>query len=329
MKKRAKHLAAALAALTALAVGLPAAGCGGNGGDETAAPPAEPGAAERSALPADVSGVAAELESARGGAAAPGPLDPAEGTPAAAAISATGELVSPVRSELVARMPGRVAAVLADEGDVVEKGRPLLRLETEYLRPELARAEADLARARAAVAQAESDFRRKEELLQRGSIPQALYDRSKGEFDQARAAEGSAAAAAALAGQRLRDAVVVAPMSGVVAERRVDVGERLADNTAAFVLMQLSPLRLRFALPERHLSEVRPGQTVEARVDPYPNEVFTGRVVMIGKVVDPATRTFAVEAELPNRDRRLTPGLFARVEVRRGEPRLEEGPSEE
>ncbi len=105
------------------------------------------------------------------------------------------------------------------------------------------------------------------------------------------------------------------PIDGVVAERRTDVGQRLGDNSVAFVVAQTSPLKLRFRLPERYLASVRRGQPVRAAVDPYPGETFRGRVSLVGGVVDPATRAFNVETEFENRDGRLTPGLFARVEI--------------
>ena len=104
----------------------------------------------------------------------------------------------------------------------------------------------------------------------------------------------------------------------MVAERRTDVGERLGDSSVAFVVVQTSPLKLRFRLPERYLSRLRPGQAVRAKVDPYPGETFTGRVSVVNGIVDSATRTVGVETEFPNRDGRLSPGLFARVEVDRG-----------
>ena len=92
-------------------------------------------------------------------------------------------------------------------------------------------------------------------------------------------------------------------------------GEHLGDATVAYVVAQVSPLKLRFRLPERHLAKVEKGQLVRARVDPYPDEVFEGRITVVVRAVDAATRTFVVEAEIPNRDERLKPGLFARVEL--------------
>jgi len=230
-------------------------------------------------------------------------------------VAATGEFVSPVRSELAMRLPGRVGKVLVDEGARVRRGQPLLELETEYLKLDLQRTDADVARAHAATQDAERDLARKKELIAKNSVSQAAYDRSSSASDSARAAEQSALAARDLARQRLADAVLRSPIDGVVAERRTDVGQRLGDNSVAFVVAQTSPLKLRFKLPERYLAAVRRGQPVTAAVDPYPQETFRGRVTLVGGVVDPATRSFNVETEFDNRDGRLYPGLFARVEI--------------
>ena len=105
------------------------------------------------------------------------------------------------------------------------------------------------------------------------------------------------------------------PMTGVVSERRTDVGQRLGEAGVAFVIEQTAPLKLRFSIPERYLGELRTGRTVTARVDPYPGETFTGRIKTVGGVIDPATRTFFAEAEFANADGRLRPGLFARVDL--------------
>jgi len=236
-------------------------------------------------------------------------------SPSNSGLEIDGEFVSPVRSALVGRTSGRIREILVTEGEEVVKGQALLRLETDYLAPQLAGSEAELIRARSALDVAHSDFERKQELRKRNSIPQAVFDRSSGANDQAKAGVQAAEAAVQLARQRLEDAVLYAPIDGVVAERRVEVGEQLSDGKAAYVIVQLNPLRLRFNLSERHLPNVKMGDEARATVEPYPGEVFVGRVVLIGKVVDPVTRTFPVEAEFDNRDRRLRPGLFALVRL--------------
>jgi membrane fusion protein, multidrug efflux system len=263
-------------------------------------------------LPAEVAAVAASLSLPAVEPAAATPVPPAA---TSGVITTTGELVAPMTSELVTRQIGRVAEVLVDEGDTVRAGQPLLRIESDYQALEVQRLEAEVLRVRAALAEAERDLARKQSLLSTQSIPQAVADRSLATRDQAAAAVAATESALALARQKLEDTVLRAPFSGVVSEQRADVGERLSEATVAFVLMQLHPLRLRFELPERELSRVRRGAEVTARVEPFPNEVFRGRVRVLAQTVDPSTRSFFVEAELDNRDGRLRPGLFARVEL--------------
>jgi RND family efflux transporter MFP subunit len=318
--------------LAGLAGGVGLLGCGRSHPPAAPAATAATGASDPAtateaapALPADVSPVAGIAKPA-----APTPANPAgtgdsAGTPGSTAgtddaeaggrVAATGELVSPVRSELAMRLPGRVGRVFVDEGARVRRGQPLLELETEYLNLDLQRADADVTRAHAASQDAERDLGRKKELIAKNSVSQAAYDRSGSAYDSAKAAEQSAVVARDLARQRLADAVLRSPIDGVVAEKRTDVGQRLGDNTVAFVVAQTSPLKLRFKLPERYLSSVHRGQAVTASVDPYPREPFRGQVTLVGGVVDPATRSFNVETEFANRDDRLQPGLFARVEL--------------
>ena len=187
-------------------------------------------------------------------------------TESGGAIIATGEFVAPVRSELSAKNPGRVGKMYVDEGSRVTKGQPVLEIETDYIRLNLQRAEADAARAAAAEKDAAADLGRKKELIAKESIPKATYDRSEAMYEQARAARQSAQAQAALYRQQLADAVLRSPLDGVVAEKRTDVGQRLGDNTVAMVLVQTSPLKLRFRVPEKYMAEVHRGQTVKATV---------------------------------------------------------------
>jgi len=264
-------------------------------------------------LPADVAKVSAAVTSTDTGAPSSALATEAGGT-----IVATGEFVSPVRSELAAKLPGRVAKMYVDEGAMIRKGQPLLELETDYPRINLQRADADAQRAAAAEADALRDLERKKELIAKDSIPRAVYDRSASTYDQAKAGHASAVAQASMYRQQISDSVLRSPIDGVVAEKRTDVGQRLAEATVALVVVQTSPLKLRFRVPEKYLAEVRRGQEVKASVDPYPGLVFAGRVTVVGGVIDPSTRSFTVETEFANKDEKLRPGLFARVEM---EPR--------
>ena len=231
-------------------------------------------------------------------------------------LTATGEFVSPVRSELSAQVQGRVSRMFVDEGSRVTRGQPVLQLETDYISLNLRSAQAEIARAKAALDEATRDLARKKELAAKGSVPQATFDRSQAVYDQARAGYSAATAQADLLRQQLADSTLRSPVNGIVAEKRTEIGARLGDGGVAFVVVQLSPIRLRFQVPERYLGHIKVGDSVSARVDPYPNEAFTGTIKTVGGVIDPKTRTMFAEAELANRDGRLRPGLFARVEAK-------------
>jgi membrane fusion protein (multidrug efflux system) len=295
-----------------LALGVLAAAC------SPATPESDVSATSSPPLPEDVQSVAAAVSASTG--ASPARSEGAQDALVAGGrLGVTGEFVPPIRSDLVPRTGGRVARVLVDEGERVKHGQPLLELETDYLKLDVARAAAEKARARAAADEARRDFERKTDLVGRGSVSQATFLRSKAGAEQADAAVAAAEAALALARQRLDDAVLTSPVDGVVAARRTDVGERLGEGTVAFVVEQTAPLKLRFRVPERYLARVQVGQAVAAHVDPYPDEAFPGKVSLVGGSVDPSSRTFLAEAEFPNRDDRLRPGLFARVELQLGE----------
>ena len=263
-----------------------------------------------SALPSDVQGVSAAASTA-----APTQTAGISSSESGGTIVATGELISPVRSELAVKFPGRVAKMYVDEGTRISRGQPLLDLETDYPRLNLEKAQADIVRAESVEQDAQRDLNRKKELIGKESIPQSTYDRSQAAFDQARASKQSMQAQAAIFRQQIADSTLRSPIDGVVAEKRTDVGQRLGDATVALVVVQTSPLKLRFRVPEKELPRVRNGQNVKATVDAYPGDVFQGKVAVVGGVVDPVTRSFTVETEFPNRDGKLRPGMFARVEM--------------
>lgn len=259
-------------------------------------------------LPADVQGIAT-ASAATETSAATAAADPDT-------LTATGEFVSPVRSELSPKTPGRVEKVFVEEGARVRRGQPVLLLESDYARLNLQAAAAEVARAKAVRDEAARDLERKKGLSAKGSIPGATLDRSQAAFEQANAALSGATAQVALLRQQIADSTLRSPVDGIVAEKRTEVGARLGDGGVAFVVVQLSPIRLRFQVPERYLGRISPGQRVTARVDPYAGETFEGTIKSVGGVIDPKTRTMFAEAEFRNADGRLRPGLFARVEAK-------------
>lgn len=109
---------------------------------------------------------------------------------------------------------------------------------------------------------------------------------------------------------------ILAPISGVVVRKNLVEGQYVSEGDSLFEIADLSHLWIRAEVYEGQFSLVRPGQDVEATVDAFPGEVFSGTVAFIDPVLDPATRTVGVRYDLPNLEGRLRPGMFATVALR-------------
>lgn len=132
----------------------------------------------------------------------------------------------------------------------------------------------------------------------------------------------------AVAEERLRQTQVTAPppppslpaeteVTYVVARRMVALGDmvRAFPSTPVYELVIDAPLKLQALIPERYLAQVAVGQPIEVQLDAYPGERFEGRVARVYPTIDPESRSFLVEAHLPNADQRLRPGGFAKAAV--------------
>jgi RND family efflux transporter MFP subunit len=115
-----------------------------------------------------------------------------------------------------------------------------------------------------------------------------------------------------LAVKQMKDATVRAPISGIVSERLVQVGEFIGERTPVATIVQIDPLKLRTGVQERHAGVIQPGLEVEFRVESFGDQVFRGRIEHVSPALDQTMRTFTVGAIVANADRRLKPGFFAK-----------------
>jgi membrane fusion protein, multidrug efflux system len=113
----------------------------------------------------------------------------------------------------------------------------------------------------------------------------------------------------------LQHTSVTSPVDGFVASRTVDPGAMVNTNTSIASVVDISRLRLVVNVVERDLRMVSPGDVADVEVDAYPGEKFTGKIARVAPVLDPATRTAAMEVEIPNNDNKLKPGMYARINL--------------
>jgi len=105
------------------------------------------------------------------------------------------------------------------------------------------------------------------------------------------------------------------PLTGVVTARNYDVGDMYAMSQPIFVVQQISPVKLLVAISETDYTKVKRGDEVEISADAIPGRTFTGKVNRLYPVIDAASHTFTAEVVVPNNDRVLRPGMFARAKV--------------
>jgi membrane fusion protein (multidrug efflux system) len=217
----------------------------------------------------------------------------------AAVYSGTAPIEADQEARVIAKVGGEVRRLLVEEGDSVRAGQVLAVLDGDKLRLEVAEAKANLAKL-------ERDYARNVELQKKNLIGSAAFDTLKYQLDAERAVHD-------LAALQLSYTEIRAPIDGVVAERRVKVGNTLQPNDPLFVITKPDPLIAHVHVPERELAKLAVGQAAEVRVDAA-GGVFPAHIRRISPVIDPATGTFKVTLEFTPAAK-LRAGMFARVNI--------------
>ncbi len=230
------------------------------------------------------------------------PVEVAKATqrPVAASYSGTAALEALGESQVVAKTSGVALAVLVEEGQVVRAGQPLIRLDPDRPRLQLAQAEAQMRKL-------ENNYRRAQQLVEQQMISANDVDQIKYDLENARALYR-------MASLELSYTTVTAPISGVVASRSIKPGNFVQINTPVIRIVDESRLEATLNVPERELSTLKAGQPVALAVDALPGKPFTGVVDRIAPVVDAGSGTFRVVCSFAS-DGLLQPGMFGRIRI--------------
>jgi membrane fusion protein (multidrug efflux system) len=216
-------------------------------------------------------------------------------------LPAIGTLTASQGIDLAVEIAGTVSAVQFRSGEKVSKGQPIVLLDSEIEQASLAAAQADLHLAKV-------EFERARSLVDSQAI-------SRSEFDRLNAESQKAAATVAQLKASLAKKRILAPFSGTIGIRQVDVGDFVAAGTSIATLQDLSTLFVDFYLAEQHVPLLAIGQSVRLQVAAFPGEAFEGTIVALNPKVETTTRNVMVRAELANPGERLLPGMFADLQV--------------
>jgi HlyD family secretion protein len=246
-------------------------------------------------------------------------------------LVATGTIFPEYESKIGPKISGTIEIVYVDEGDTVQKGQLLVQLDQKNLLIAVRQGQAAVRVAEAQLKEAEvkgENLKKEKErlanLLKKNVISQQKYDDIDTAYSMAvigmeviRAQILSSRENLAMAEQNLSDTVIIAPFSGLIVKRFINQGEFVSTMPPSplFLMMNIDKVKTEIGLPEIHIAHIHLGNPVDVTVDTYPDIIFKGTVSTINPMVDPVSRAFTVKVEIPNKDHRLKPGMFARVKI--------------
>lgn len=224
-------------------------------------------------------------------------------------VSLSGQLQALNYTTVQSEVNASVAQVLVREGESVKKGQVLVQLATQDLQARLKQAEASLASAKAESILANAIKERNQQLYQDHYISDIDYKRGIAEA-QARSENVKAQESLlSIAKKALNDALIIAPISGVVAKRHVQAGQMVAMNAPVLDIVDLSQLELVASIAPEHLAALQVGQTLQFNVQGF-SESFSAQVSRINPVADAATRAVTFYGTVQNPQAQLKAGLF-------------------
>ena len=262
-------------------------------------------------------------------AAAKVPEHVAGGQPQDSAYVASGPIVVENQVDVAAQRAGVVASISADVGQQVAKGQLLAMLDDRQLAAErdateakLHTEEANLKDWQAETGMAEADFKRAQAMRDAGITTQEALDHahyklvgSQYEIDKAKHQVTNAQANLKALELELQKTHIEAPFQGMVARRYVRAGQTVAIGDRLFWISAMGPLRIRLTLPGRFINQVKTAEPVSVTSQDDPSIRHTARIVQISPVVDPASQSFEVVAEIVGPAPDLRPGMTANVRL--------------
>ena len=220
--------------------------------------------------------------------------------PAVEAIYATGTVEAEKWARIAPVVPGRIAEILAYEGDTVKEGQPLARLDDREARARIAELEAKAAYWR-------EEMNRSTALTERGYRSTEATQKARSEYNQVNAAINAAR-------QKRTDLLVTSPMDGIVLRRDGEIGELAELKDALFWVGAPRPLRITAEVDEEDIARVKIGQKVLIKADAFADRVLEAMVDRITPKGDPVNKTFRVRVVLPD-DTPLLVGMTTEINI--------------
>jgi len=234
----------------------------------------------------------------------------------------SGTLQPVDQTTVKSKVSGEIRQVTFREGQAVKAGQVIVRFDTADLDAKLTDRIGALEAGRAQLALAEKTRAQNQLLLKQNFISQTAYDSAESNLSVSQGTLKSIEAQAQLAKNALRDAVVLAPLSGTVAKRHVQPGEKVSFDAPLVTIVDLTEMELQAMVPANDIPELSLGMKVALAIDGFGDRRFTGTIERINPTTEAGTRAILVYIHIPNPDAALRGGMFGtgRVTLAAGAP---------
>lgn len=213
--------------------------------------------------------------------------------PVAQTYDFTATVEANVTNNIAPSMAVRIDKIFVEVGDPVRAGQKLVQMD-----------QTSVIQQQVQLDNYKTEFGRVDELFKVGGASKSEWDAKKTALDVAQTAFDNLIA----------NTTLTSPITGIVTARNYDNGDMFnLGGQPVVVVEQITPVKLMINVSESLFKEVKKGMDVSLKLDVYGDEVFHGKVSLVYPTIDPTTRTFPVEITIPNGDRRVRPGMFARV----------------
>lgn len=227
-------------------------------------------------------------------------MDVSRGT-ISAYYSNTASLEAVEEASVVSKVRGIVQEIRVEEGDQVRAGQVIAKIEDDQYRIEAERAKATMDRMY-------NDYQRNAELFDKELISAEVYENSRFEYESQKSAYE-------LAQLNYEHTNIKSPISGVISERFIKVGNMIGTDQQVFQVTDFDPIQAVIYIPEHERSKIRVGQRAELTADALPGTLFFGKVERISPIIDPTTGTFKATVYMDLGQEELRPGMFGRVKI--------------
>lgn len=200
------------------------------------------------------------------------------------------------KNNITSSTANRIKKILVDVGSVVSPGQTVVILDN-----------VNIAQMKLRLDNQKLNYDRAVELLNIGGGTQQTVDQLRTEYEAAKRQYEN----------MVENTSLVSPIGGVVTARNYDSGD-MTGQLPIVTIEQMQPVKILVNISEQDFTKVKVEMNVKVKLDVYGDEEFAGKISILHPTIDPNTRTFVAEIEIPNKDKRVRPGMFARVEMNFG-----------